>query len=166
MQARASGCLLIQHTQVEIQVMWARWQEAAVLLFHRGLGTQGEMDAALEEEAGFKTWMANNSSHRDSPAVDSPAAGERDAAVDVGSGAGRAVVGGASGTSCSALGDEPQTIGGVPTVQLDQAIQAALSMSLSALHVECIVRALLTFASADMCICGHMHLVTCIWEQL
>eukprot|EP00892_Ulva_mutabilis_P004997 jgi/Ulvmu1/286/UM001_0290.1 len=41
------------------QVMWARWQEAAVLLYHRGLGAAGEMDQAAEEEAGFREWVAN-----------------------------------------------------------------------------------------------------------
>lgn len=115
-----------------LQVMWARWQEAAVLLFHRGLGTQGEIDEALEEEAGFKTWMANNS-HRDSPAVDSPLAGDRESSAVAGAegseaeaGAAGAVSEGPTGSSRSTLGADPLSIGGVPTAELDQAIQAVL----------------------------------------
>lgn len=153
-----------------MQVMWSRWREAAVLLFHRGLGTQGEMEAALEEEAGFKTWMANNSSHHDSPAVDSPVArsgGDRDGLVVEGVQLSNAAQGAdqeaavanvahasehaaglPSGPASSTPGGEPQMIGGVHTAELDQAIQAALGTSHTRNSQKCSVRLFAVFVTA------------------
>jgi hypothetical protein len=84
-----------------------------VLLYHRGLGAVGEMDAAVEEEAGFHAWMANHSNQDGaSPRLDT---------LDVGT-----VPAGGSDAE-----DEPATIGEVSTRALDRALQAAMGALLS-----------------------------------
>lgn len=132
---------------LDVQVMWARWREAAVLLFHRGLGTNGEMDAALEEEARFKTWMENNSSHRDSPDPASRnnygcCSNEPQQQSNV-AGSGNEEGGpSAPSTSCqraSGQSQDPNTIGGISTSELDHAIQAALGMPTSTHKISTVV---------------------------
>ena len=129
-----------------------------MLLYHRGLGTNGEMDAALDEEAGFKTWMANNS-QLDTPATDSPTIAadpktNAGAVADMLGGApvttdavtklGNEQAGNAShahdqparsslaststGARTENVNGDPATIGGVRTAELDRAIQAMLGV--------------------------------------
>jgi hypothetical protein len=44
--------------------MLARWKEGSVLLFSRGLGCSGEMDAVAEEQARLEAWIEEQKMRR------------------------------------------------------------------------------------------------------
>lgn len=93
-----------------------------MLLFHRGLGMEGEMDDAAQEEAGFREWVANH----ENAGVD-----ESGAAVGVAQG----MISIPEDDSEDELGDAAAvtsgpgpSIGGIPEAELEQAIKIALGV--------------------------------------
>ena len=102
-----------------LQVMWARWQEAAVLLFHRGLGTQGEMDDAALEDAGFREWVAN----REKAAADEPGVGVAHGLISIPEDS-DSPGGGIRGEGPGQGAD----IGGIPEHEFDEAMRIALGV--------------------------------------
>lgn len=102
------------------RVMLARWTEACVLLFARGLGCNGEMDEVAAEEATLEAWCAaqqaaaRDGSETQQPRVDGAPEAELSAAQ-------RAAAGDGSETAEAA-------IGGVPEAELDAAFKELLGV--------------------------------------
>lgn len=123
-----------------VQVMWARWQEAAVLLFHRGLGTNGEMDDAAVEEAGFREWVANR--EKDGAEGDGAAVGVAQGMVAIPEDSVQEPAHGAASAHVA-------EIGGISEQEFDKAMQIALGvmqcqLMMSQLHLVRVRQHLLT----------------------
>jgi hypothetical protein len=98
--------------------MLARWQEAAVLLFARGLGTNGEMDTAAEDAAAFADWCdaEQHKHHEGSACTQDDKVTKHNYAKQ-------------SQQSQEHVADGPNWIGDLPAAELDAAIESALGQS-------------------------------------
>ena len=112
-----------------MQVMHARWQEGAVLLFYRGLGTKGEVDSVAAERASFAEWCSTQAAKRGSANKDGAHADPKarncdpqDAAIESPQAQQEPASAAASSTG------EADNVAGMPLQELDRTIECALGI--------------------------------------
>lgn len=102
-----------------------------MLLFHRGLGTNGEMDSVAAEQASFAEWCSTQAAERAGADTSSSQAEEthgdapQHAAAPRSAGNAPTQLNGTAGTPGD---EEPPDVAGMPLAEVDRTIEEALGM--------------------------------------